>query len=105
MIGGVGRKSEELTLKRLGARPTPASGAIPGGAGDGEVDDYVIECKSTTSLSLSLKLEHLQKVTHEAQASGQTGVLHVAFTMHGGRSLPAGNWMVIPEWLWLDLTR
>ena len=105
MVGDAGRASEKRALKRLGARPTPASGAIPGGAGDGETDEYVIECKSTKFVSAPLLLEHLGKVTSEAQASGQTGVLSLTFTHESGAPRRGGKWMVIPEWLWSELTQ
>ncbi len=104
MIGDAGRPSEKRTLKRLGARPTPASGAIPGGAGDGETEEYVIECKSTSFRSLPLRLADLAKVTREAQASGQTGVLSATFTDENGSPRRGGKWVVVPEWLWRELT-
>lgn len=61
---------EQRTARALGGRTTPASGSLDGAKGDvdieGEVFDFLVECKRTSSRSLGLKAMWLNKVTGEA---------------------------------------
>ena len=65
-IGKVGRVAETKTGKRLGGRMVAASGAMIGVKGDIDLDDFLVENKSTVNGSMSLKLQWLQKISHEA---------------------------------------
>lgn len=61
---------EQRTAKALGGRATLASGALEHDKGDvdieGELFDFLVECKRTTKRSLGLKARWLNKVTSEA---------------------------------------
>ena len=96
-IGGAGRSSEKKTAKRLGARLTPASGALDGAKGDMEMSGFLIENKSTTAASFGVQLEHLMKITREAQTRGLTPALTFQFTQNNGDPIRGGKWAMIPE--------
>lgn len=61
---------EERTATALGGRSTWASGSLEHDKGDvdveGELFDFLVECKRTTKRSLGLKARWLNKVTSEA---------------------------------------
>lgn len=96
-IGHVGRVSEAKVAKKLAARLTPASGALAGAKGDMSVNNYLIEAKSTVKRSLSLKLDWLEKINHEALSTGKVPALSVRFTTEYGDEVRGGNWVMIPE--------
>ena len=95
-IGSVGRLSERQVAAKLGARVTPASGAMEGAKGDMSLDDYLLEAKSSVNKSFSLKHEWLEKITQEALPLGKTPALTVSFTDGSGRPIRNGDWVLIP---------
>lgn len=95
-IGDAGRQSEKRLAYHIGARLTPASGAVEGFKSDMYTPDYRIEAKSTQSVSMTLKLEWLVKITEEALNSKQVPALTVSFTDSMGKPRRFGDWVMIP---------
>lgn len=95
-IGEAGRNSEKRVAVHVGARLTPASGAVQGHKSDMYTPEYRIEAKSTQNASMSLKLEWLVKITEEALNTNKVPVLTVSFTDSVGRPRRFGDWVMIP---------
>ena len=103
-IGKAGRRSEARLVKHTGGRARPASGAMKGAKGDIDFGHVLMECKSTTSGSLGVKLDWLCKIAAEARAEGKTPVLSVSFVEGTGTPRRDGEWVLVPlyklkEWL------
>ena len=99
-IGEVGRKSEKRLTKELGGRARPASGAVLGAKGDIDLGDVLMEAKSTTALSMTLKLDWLLKISNEARAEHKSPSLMISFTHPDGRQRLDGEWVAIPRHVW-----
>lgn len=99
-----GGKSEKRVLEDMGANPTLGSGAFPGMKSDGtmEVGDVRlrIECKSTVHKSMRLEHAWLKKIRREALETGRIPVLTVSFVKPDGEAKIAGDWVMIPDYLW-----
>ena len=96
-----GKAYEGRAAKTMKARLQPASGAMVGAKGDFSSTvgrPLLYEAKSTTSSSLSVKLEWLVKITEEAQAQAKTPVLMMAFVLPTGRPTPncSSEWCAVP---------
>jgi len=102
-IGKSGRKSEDRLSKTLGGRSRPASGAMDGAKGDIGVGQFLIEAKSTTSLSMSLKLDWLVKIAQEARAEHKEPALTVSFVRPDGMPVKDGEWVLVPMARWREL--
>jgi hypothetical protein len=104
-IGKSGRKSERRLALSLGARPTPASGALSRSKGDAKLGKLLLEMKSTVSNSMLLELSWLNKITSEAQACGMQPALIVSFVTPEGRPRSESNaeWACVPRWLLEEL--
>lgn len=102
-IGDAGRLSETRLAKSLDARLRPASGAVEGIKGDMVIPTHLIEAKSTTGRSLSLKHEWLGKITKEARDQNKRPALTISFTHENGRAVPNGHWVAIPLHDWLEM--
>lgn len=96
-------RAEAKTLKRLGFRPTKASGAV-GEKGDGRLEfdgdapDLYMEIKTTEAGSYSIKLEELRKAAREARQDGCRGpVFPVTFVTGNGDPRHDGGWVLVPE--------
>lgn len=62
-----GRRAERDEVRRRGARPVPASGALPGSGGDFEDDgEFLVEHKWTARGSYSLRKVTWEKIRREA---------------------------------------
>ncbi len=103
-IGKPGRRAEKKTLGKMGAEATPNSGAS-GSKGDGELPGFLLECKSTIHGSISLKREHLSKITGEAHAAGVNPCLAIIFTDTGGTPVREGTWICMPREIFEELTK
>lgn len=103
-IGETGNQSEKKTAKRLGGKPTPASGALAGAKGDIELPKFLVEAKSTIKESISIKREWLMKISGEALAKGKAPALVVTFTTENGTPKPRGKWILITEQTFRELT-
>lgn len=66
-------RQEKLIAKKLGGKVVPNSGAIMFGAGDVQLDDWLIEAKTKTSPSesMTIKKSWLEKNEEEAFAMGK----------------------------------
>ena len=95
-----GKAYESHVSKRLGARLTPASGAMVGAKGDMSMQDFLIESKTTTDSSLALKLGWLVKISEEAQCKGKKPAVITSFVLPSGRPQP----MASTEWVCLPLS-
>lgn len=95
--GRSGVKAEKKTAKRMGAKLTHFSGALPNSRGDMTLDDFLIELKTTTGNSLGVKLDWLLKINQEAIQSGKSPALHIQFVDGGGNPKQCGSWVAIRE--------
>ena len=91
-----GKASEKKLAKSIGARLTPASGAIEGAKGDFKVSDFLFEAKSTIHDSIKLDKDFFLKITHEAKFTGKTPALSVSFVNGDGSAKKDGEWVCIP---------
>lgn len=102
-----GRLSERRVARVLGARQTPASGALCGAKGDAtlECKDYRfrIESKATANKSLGVKYEWLEKITKEALETNRLPALTVSFVTPGGVECSNGDWVMIPRYLFQEV--
>ena len=104
-----GKKSEKRIAKKMGARLTPASGAMRGSKGDAVMQKkqhkFRIENKSTTSLTLTVDIGWLVKIKEEAMASGELPALTLSFVNADGKTNPnVGDWIAMPLWVFETLT-
>lgn len=97
-IGDSGRKREaDIARRDLGGRQTIGSGNIDGDKGDVEVDQFLIEVKSTAKASMSVKVDWLRKITSEALQKSKVPALMVSFTTDDGRETKDGDWVMVPK--------
>ena len=99
-----GKASEKKLAKSIGARLTPASGAIDSAKGDMRKGDFLIESKSTIHDSLKLDKDFLLKIAHEAKYVAKTPALTVSFVNGDGSSKPDSDWVLIPLSLFIQLS-
>lgn len=99
-----GRRSEKRTIKRLGGKGTPNSGAASS-KGDFKIteEDFLVEAKSTQRQSAPLELAHLLKIRDEATAIGSRPALTFTFTDVEGRPLTGGKFVVLDEMTFQEL--
>ena len=102
-IGDTGRKAEKRTARRMGGKPTPASGAMPGAKGDFSLADFLVENKSTVNSSFTLTLAMLAKIDVEAHGRRKAPALALQFTDGIGQPIRGGAWVVIPEWKFQEM--
>lgn len=67
------KKNERKTASKLGGQTTPGSGAFEGHKGDIKLTDFLLEMKETENKSISILIEHLLKITKEANATNKDG--------------------------------
>lgn len=79
------KKQERLVAKEVGGRVVKASGALWYQKGDVEHEQFLIECKSTTDNSYSLKLDTIHKIMDEGMAKGKEAILQLDFAKVGTR--------------------
>jgi hypothetical protein len=72
------RAAEDYKGKR-----TPGSGNQWHSKGDIKTDDYLIECKTTTKASYSLKYQDLLKIWKEAILESRTPLFEIEFSTIG----------------------
>lgn len=101
-IGKAGRASETKLTKALGGRARPASGAMAGAKGDIDLGTILMEAKSTTNDSISLKLDWLIKIAIEARDIDKTPALTVSFVKADGSPQRDGQWVLVPMSLWKE---
>lgn len=92
-----GSKAEEKLAKRLGAKLTPASGALDGAKGDMTLPEFRVESKATKNDSIRIKLDWLLKIAQEAIEKGDHPALVVQFVTEDGKPVKRGSWVMIPE--------
>lgn len=91
-----GKASEKKLAKSMGARLTPASGALDSAKGDMKVGDFLIESKSTIYDSLKIDRDFLLKINHEAKFAGKNPALTVTFVTGDGSSRKDSEWVLVP---------
>lgn len=96
-MSGTGRRAEAATVRRLGGRAQPASGAMPGAKADMKVGDFLVENKATEADSVRVMYRWLAKVSGEAQRDGRVPALAVQFTGPDGVPRRGGAWVMVPE--------
>ncbi|MCO5157905.1 MAG: hypothetical protein M9945_14345 [Aquamicrobium sp.] len=101
-IGKSGRASEQRLARQLKAKARPASGAMEGAKGDIDLGAVLMEAKSTTALSMGLKLEWLAKISREARQEGKSPALMISFVTPDGNPVVDGEWVAVPRHVWED---
>jgi|ERR1035437_3350924 hypothetical protein len=91
-----GKASEKKLAKSIGARLTPASGALDSAKGDMKIGDFLIESKSTINKTISLELDFFIKIAHEATFTGKNPALTVSFVNGDGSPKRDSEWVCIP---------
>jgi hypothetical protein len=69
------RKQERYIAKKIGGRPTPASGAFWSHKGDVRNEDLLVEAKRTDKASISINKAVWEKIRREAILDGRIPVL------------------------------
>lgn len=95
--GVAGRVAEKSLAKRLGGSVTPGSGALDGAKGDVKVGDFLIENKTSTRDSFSIKKDHLYKIYQESLEVTKTPALAIQFVNSEGKSDKRDRWVMMPE--------
>lgn len=100
---GHGKASEKKTAKRLGAKLTPASGAMPTIKGDMHAGDFLVESKSTKHASMSLEYSWLVKISSEAFNERKHPAVSLTF-VEDAQGTPRfnGRWVLVPESLFKE---
>lgn len=100
--GVAGRVAEKSLAKRLGGSLTPGSGALDGAKGDVKVGNFLIENKTTTNDSFSVKKDHLYKIYQESLEVSKTPALAIQFVTDEGKSNKRDRWVCIPESVFME---
>jgi len=82
----------------MGAKAHPNSGAMRGAKSDASFKGLRLEMKSTTTLTMSLELAWLVKITQEALDHGQVPGVIVSFVNPDGspRKGTHAQWALVP---------
>ena len=108
-------EQENKLAKKFGGKRVRGSGSSKFSKADirdvscmnnnGDVVDFLVECKQTDKASISIKLEWLKKITRQANAVEQEPA--VAVEIKGGSNDPLceRNWVMIPARVFEKLTR
>lgn len=91
-----GKASEKKLAKIIGARLTPASGALAESKGDMKTAEFLIEAKSTIHNSITLDRDFFLKISHEAKFTGKTPALTISFVNGDGSPKRDGEWVCLP---------
>jgi len=92
-----GTSAERNLSKRIGAKLTPASGALQGAKSDMVLLDFRLEAKATIRNSLSIQLSWLNKIHQEALETQKIPALGIQFVNAVGNPKKNGSWVCIPE--------
>lgn len=104
--GHHGRVAEKKLAQRIGGRLQPGSGALAGAKGDVKVEaklDLLMENKSTSGATFTMKQEWTRKIYQEALESNRTPALSFQFTNEAGKSEKCDRWVCLPEHIFLEL--
>ncbi len=104
--GHHGRVAEKKLAQRVGGRLQPGSGALAGAKGDVKVEAkllLLLENKSTSGATFSMKQEWLHKVYQEALETSRAPALSFQFTNEAGASEKRDRWVCIPESVFQEL--
>ena len=77
---------------------------MEGAKGDIKLERYLVESKTTERDSIAVKHEWLAKIAHEARGTDRNPALALTFVDGRGQPVRDGAWIVIPEWLWKELS-
>lgn len=99
-IGKAGRASEKRLAKQLNGRAQPASGAVEGLKGDIVFAKVLMEAKSTTGNSISIKHEWLSKIAYEARNETKIPAVAISFVTPEGKPVISGDWVMVPRHVW-----
>lgn len=101
--GDAGVKAEKRFAKRVKGNQTPGSGVKDGAKGDVELPTFLVENKTTTSQSISLKMDWLLKIYQEALETDRYPALSFQFIDGMGNSEKRERWVCIPEHVFAEL--
>ncbi len=91
-----GQKAEKAVLKKIKARPQPASGSLPGMPNDGIKGRYLIEVKSTVKKSISIKRKWIDELEDNAMMRGKIPTLILVFDDPNAGIIPYSEWVTVP---------
>jgi hypothetical protein len=74
-----------------------------GAKGDTDLGRVLLESKSSTNASMSVKHDWLAKISMEARQEGKSPALSVTFITGDGQPVKDGAWVMIPEYLFREL--
>lgn len=101
--GRAGRKAETSLAQRLGGQQVPGSGALSGAKGDVRKADFLVENKSSTNASFSIKQDVLIKIYQEALDVSKMPALAFQFVNSEGQSAKRDRWVCVPEHIWEEM--
>lgn len=88
-------KQEDRVADALGGYRQKASGALPGNRGDVKGVELLGECKRTDKKSISITIQYLEKITHEAVAYDR--IPAVAIEFGNTPKLVSKDWVMVPS--------
>lgn len=104
---GHGNASEKRIIKKMGARGTPASGAVRGAKGDMTKTAGTLklrmEAKSTKNDSMSVELGWLVKIATEALNTASTPAITLSFVTGEGKARMHGDWVAVPMHIFMEM--
>ncbi len=92
-----GKKYEKRLSKSIGGKLVPNSGALAGAKGDITFEDFRMECKTTSILTIPLKYDWMCKIAHEARETNTKAAIAFSFVTGDGKSLRDGDWIAVPR--------
>lgn len=99
-----GRLYEARAALTMGGTLRPNSGAMASAKGDMTINNWLLELKTTTDNSLSVKLGWLVKITEESVAMGKYPALLFSFVGTNGKPRNAETeWVCIPKQKFMEL--
>lgn len=84
-------RHEELAAQMVGGKRHAGSGASVHCKSDASSDVWQIECKQTEKASMSIKVEWLEKIQHEASMKQKWPMMSLRFQEE--------DWVMIPKWV------
>ena len=110
-------QKQERRVERLFREIDPSSRITPGSGsksikGDIQGGCSFVECKETNAQSISISVDWLGKVETYASEAGKMPVLCLSFLSpvssfrrKGGKELSSRDWVVMPEWLFMEMAK
>lgn len=89
-------KQEADGADLIGGSRHIGSGALPRSKSDASSDRWQLEAKQTEHLSISIKLDWLDKITREARTQDKKPMMHIRFTNIPQGMVVEKDWVMFP---------